>query len=200
MQIQWLGLASFKIQTSHSVIITDPFADDVGITFPKLKAEIVLVSDTQSSLANNTKRLSGEPFIITGPGEYEIQNTFIYGVPAEHTVFLLEDERIKVAFLGCGELTLGGTQLEALEGADILLLPINSLTKEQRTTLISQLEPRVIIPYLYQQPGVKQITEPLETFLKEMGLKSAEPKDKYTIKYKDLPQEDTATVILEPNY
>jgi len=197
MQIQWTGLGSFRIQTSHSVVITDPFADTTGLAMPKLKADIVLVSNPKSDLCNNVKRLTGEYFLISGAGEYEVKQTFVYGIPANHTIYLLEDEGIKVAFLGPLDTSLTDEQLEKLEGVDILLLPVGTLSKEQRTVLISQLEPRVIIPYLFKQPKVKQDLEGVEVFLKEFGVKSVEPQEKYSIKEKDLPQEDTTVVILQ---
>lgn len=198
MQIQWAGLASFRIQTSHAVIVTDPFSDSTGLTMPKLKTDITLVSDKTNAVCNNVKRLSGDGKVIDGPGEYEIKGTFVYGVPAANTLFLIEDDNMRVAFLGALDNGLTNDQLEKLEGVDILLLPVGTLSKEQRGVVISQLEPRVIIPYLFKQPKVKQSLEPVETFLKEMAVKTAEPMDKYSVKDKDLPQEDTLIMLLSP--
>ena len=135
---------------------------------------------------------------ITAPGEYEIKETFIYGVPAANTLYLIEDDNMSIAFLGALESGLTNEQLEKLEGADILLLPVGTLSKEQRAVVVSQLEPRVIIPYLFKQARVKKELEPLETFLKELGVKNSDPIEKYVIKDKDLPQEDTSVVILSP--
>jgi L-ascorbate metabolism protein UlaG (beta-lactamase superfamily) len=198
MQIQWTGLGSFRIQTSHSVVVTDPFADSVGVTMPKLKADITLVSDLNNDLCNNTKRLSGDGMTITGPGEYEIKETFIYGIPANNTLFVIEDDGVSVAFLGALDSGLTNEQLEKLEGVDILLLPVGTLSKEQRSVVVSQVEPRVIIPYLFKQPKVKKDLEPLETYLKEFGVKNVDPIEKFTVKEKDLPQDDAITVILTP--
>ncbi len=198
MQIQWTGLGSFRIQTSHSVIVTDPFADSVGVNMPKLKADITLVSDQTNELCNNTKRLSGDGMTIDGPGEYEIKETFIYGIPANNTLFVIEDDNISVGFLGALDSGLTSEQLGKLEGVDILLLPVGTLSKEQRAVVISQVEPRVIIPYLFKQPKIKKELEPLESYMKEFGVKDVEPIEKYTIKDKDLPQEDTITVLLKP--
>jgi len=200
MQIQWTGLSSFRIETKNSVIITDPFDDSFGITMPKFKADIVLVSDKDNKIANNTKRLSGDFMLIDSPGEYEIKQSFVYGVAAPNTIFTIEDEGMSLAFLGPLDTGLSNGQLEAIEGVDILLLPVGTLSKEQRTTLISQVEPRIVIPYLYKQPKAKMELEPLETFLKEFGVKSAEPQEKFSIKKKDLSQEETTVIVLQPSY
>lgn len=199
MQIQWTGLASFRIQTQHAVIITDPFADSTGLTMPKLKADIVLTSDTTNTLSNNIKRLAGDFIVIDGAGEYEIKQTFIYGIPASHTIYLIEDEGITIAFLGPLDSGLTNDQLEKLEGVDILLLPVGTLNKELRTTLVSQLEPRIVIPYLYDQPNLKQKLEGVEVLLKELGTKNPTAQEKYVIKKKDLPQEETTVVLLSPS-
>lgn len=196
MQIQWTGLGSFRIQTQQAVIVTDPFADNYGMTMPKLKADIVVVSDPKNTLTNNTKRLSGDFMVIDGPGEYEIKQAFIYGIAASHTMYLIEDEGMTVAFLGPLDSGLTDDQLEKLEGADILLLPVGTLNKEQRTVIVSQVEPRVIIPYLYKQPNVKLELDTLDIFLKELGAKPSAAQEKYVVKPKDLPQGETDVIIL----
>lgn len=192
MQIQWLGLGAFKIQTAKAVIVTDPFMDQDGLVMPKYKADIVLVSDTTSTAANNVQRLSGEPFVITGPGEYEISETFVYGIPANQTIYLIETEGIHIAFLGSTTQTITPKQLETIEGADILLLPLDTFSAEQRTSLLSEIEPRVVIPYLYKTAAE------LAVFVKAVGANSVEPQDKFTVKAKDLPQDSTTTIILQP--
>lgn len=198
MQIQWTGLGSFRIQTQQAVIVTDPFSDTVGLTMPKLKADIVVVSDPTNAMANNTKRLSGDFVLIDSPGEYEIKQAFIYGIAAGSAVYMIEDEGMSVAFLGAIDSGLTDDHLEKLEGIDILLLPVGTLSKEQRTVIVSQLEPRVVIPYLYKQPKLKMDLENLDVFLKELGVKNSTPQEKYVIKKKDLPQDDMAVVILTP--
>lgn len=192
MQIQWLGLGAFKIQTTKAVIVTDPFTDKGSLTMPKLKADIVLVSDTTATTANNTQRLSGEPFIITGPGEYEIHETFVYGIPANQAMYLIETEGMSIAFLGSTKQVITPKQLEIIEGADVLLLPLTTFSAEQRTTLLSEIEPRVVIPYLYTT------TAELAPFLKEVAATKVEPQDKFSVKAKDLPQDITTTIILQP--
>lgn len=199
MQLQWLGLASFRIQTQQSTIITDPYADSFGVTMPKMKADIIMVSDLNNPLTNNTKRLSGEAKVISGPGEYEILQTFIYGIPAaNHTVYLIEDNDISLAVLGPLDTGLNNDQLSKLEGVDIIVLPIGTLNKEQRTVIVSQVEPRIIIPSLYTQPKVKLPLESLDVFLKEMGIKRSDVRDKLVVKAKDLPQADTSVIVLSP--
>lgn len=199
MQIQWTGFGSFRIQTQQAVMITDPFSDSYGMTMPKLKADIVLVSDPGNTLTNNTKRLSGDFFLISGPGEYEIKQTFIYGVPTgSATVYMVENEGMSLAFLGALEKNLTEEQIEKLEDVDILLLPVGTLAKDLHSVIVSELEPRVVIPYLYKQPRVELKVGGLDVFLKEFGVKDAKAQEKYVTKKKDLPQGEMNVVVLAP--
>jgi L-ascorbate metabolism protein UlaG (beta-lactamase superfamily) len=63
--------------------------------------------------------------------------------------------------------------------------------------VISQLEPRIVIPMHYQLPKLRTKLDSVEKFLKTMGKKSVQPLPKLTIKKKDLLSEETKIVVLE---
>jgi len=84
MQIIWKGQSCFQIITSqgknHQVnIIIDPFDESTGLRIPKLEADVLLVTH-QHSDHNNVKAVAGNPFLIDGPGEYELRGVFIQGI------------------------------------------------------------------------------------------------------------------------
>jgi L-ascorbate metabolism protein UlaG (beta-lactamase superfamily) len=62
---------------------------------------------------------------------------------------------------------------------------------------VNELEPKIVIPSHYKMKGLILDLDPLEKFVKEMGGKT-EPLEKLTVKKKDLPEEGTKMVILEP--
>ncbi|MDO8559272.1 MAG: lactamase, partial [bacterium] len=64
--------------------------------------------------------------------------------------------------------------------------------------IISQIEPRIVIPMHYSLPKLKVKIDGLEPFLKEMGQKSAESQPKLLIKKKDLTAEETKVIVLQP--
>ena len=74
MTISWYGHSCFKItnQGGHLTIITDPFDKSIGLTPPRGSADIITVSHDHYD-HNNIKSISGSPFIINDPGEYEIK-------------------------------------------------------------------------------------------------------------------------------
>lgn len=204
MIINWLGMSCFKIQTKEATLLLDPYQDNCGLKMPKLKTDLIVLSDSENNLTNNTERLSGDGFLVNKPGEYESKQIFISGISAgeadqaNNNLYYLEIEDLTIGFLGLINHSLSNKQLELLEGVDILFLPIGSLTPEKRSKIISQIEPRIIIPMYYAIPKIKPQLESLDKFLKELGVKDKEMLEKYKISKKELPQEETKIILLNP--
>ncbi len=193
-------------------VLFDPFDPaKLGLKLPKLTADIVAVTHGHFD-HNYLAGVSGEFVTVDGPGEYEIKQTFLYGIPGFHdntlgsergpiTMYLLEAEDLSLAHLGdLGQTELTPTQLETLEGVDILVLPVGgtyTIGGKQAANIVSQIEPRIVIPIHYRLPGLKVELDSVEKFTHELGLK-AEPVDKFKISKKDLPQEETKLVLLMP--
>lgn len=207
MIIQWLGQSAFKIQGKDVLIAIDPH-DKTGLKMPKFQADLLLISrDTDAH--NNLEAVKGDPFIIDGAGEYEVKNVFVYGLRGVNkegvasnnmTLYLVEFEGIKIAHLSdLNQDTLTERQMEYLEGVDILLLPVGGLDTIDSTgavKIISQIQPRIVIPMHYKLPGLKDKLDGVDKFLKEFGVVNPEKMDKLKIVKKDLPQEDTKVIIL----
>lgn len=205
MTISWFGLSSFKIIGKDVTIITDPFGKESGLSPVRGQADVVISSNTGNELCNNFSSISGSPFMITGPGEYDVKGVFILGCSAQNkelgpnTIYSIEIEDIRIAFLGLiKQSQLTDEQKEALEGADVVLVPVGNkqaLGFEDAAKIATQLEPFIVIPHSYKIPGVSLNLEKLDKFLQEMGGKFQEM-DKFTIKKKDLAGEQTQLIIL----
>ncbi len=74
---------------------------------------------------------------------------------------------------------------------------IYTINSKSAAKVISQIEPRLIIPMHYHIAKLKIKLETLDKFLKEMGRKSSQPQSKLLVKKKDLPTE-TKIVVLQP--
>ena len=211
MQISRLGHSCFKIQDNEVTLIIDPYGEETGLKLSKLSAEIVLISHDHPDHAN-LEAIRGNPFVINRPGEYETKNFFIYAIPSYHDnqqgkergenlIFLIEVDGIRIAHLGdFGQQTLTEEQLKKLEGVDILLIPIGghfTIDAKEAAEIISEIEPRLVIPMHYQEPGLKYNLDNLDKFKKEMGNK-IETLDKLKLKKKDLPEEEIKVIILNP--
>ena len=64
--------------------------------------------------------------------------------------------------------------------------------------VISQIEPRIVIPMHYLLAGLKFKLDKVEEFLKEMGVKNVEAQNKFVVKDRDLSSEDMKVVLLNP--
>lgn len=205
MTINWLGMSCFKIQTKEATLIIDPFDDKCGLKMPKAKVEIVLSSDPNNYTSNNIGRLMGEPLVINHPGEYEKSEIFVSAMTAgdedqtDKSIFFLEIEGVTLSHLGSINHSLSTKQLEIMEGVDILMLPVSSLSSDKIAKIISQIEPRIILPMNYKISGVKEKLETLDKFIKEIGAKPEAAEEKLKITKKDLPEEETKIIILNPS-
>ena len=80
-----------------------------------------------------------------------------------------------------------------------MLIPVGgkyTINAAKAVEVISQIEPRIVIPMHYKVPGLKIDLDGVEKFIKELGLKPRQ-EEKLKILKKDLPQEDMELVVLE---
>ena len=217
MQIVWHGQSCFQITTSQGKnnqvnIVIDPFDETIGLRVPKLEANILLVSH-QHHDHNNVKAVSGDPVLISGPGEYEVKEVFIQGIPSFHdsslgkergqnTIYTIETEEIRLCHLGdFGQKELTSEQIEKIGEVDILMIPVGgiyTISAKESAKVMSQIEPSIIIPMHYQIPKLKLKLDGLDKFLKIMGIKKIEPLAKLSIKKKDISPEEAKIVVLKP--
>lgn len=199
MTISWYGEACFLLEAGGVRILTDPPSADTGLAAPRLKADILVLSKPA-----DVPGASGDAFIISDPGEYEVKGVAVRGVNAllknkSHTIYLIEMDGIKIAHLGYLAAPLSAEQLEAINDPDIIILPVGGgevLDAEAAAKVIKEVEPRLVIPSLYSVKGLKRKAAPLSEFMKEVGAKE-QPQPKLTIKKKDLDPEGIKIVPLE---
>jgi L-ascorbate metabolism protein UlaG (beta-lactamase superfamily) len=205
MQITWFGLSSFKITGKDITIITDPFGSSTGLSPVRGGADIVISTDPAHPWCNNFSSITGQPFIVTGPGEYDIKGAFIMGAKAgaegKQALYQIELEDIRIAFLGpIKQKELSDHQKETLEGADIVLIPVgggDTIDFNDAVKISAKLEPFIIVPHSYKTAGVSANLDKLDKFLKEMGGKYTE-EEKISLKKKDLAGESTSLIVLTP--
>lgn len=209
MEIIWLGHSCFRIRGREATVVTDPCPPSTGYNIGKPAAAIVTISHDHAD-HSYVKGVTGSPRLIDGPGEYEVEGVFITGVLTYHDnrrgevhgnnlAFILEVEDIRVCHLGDLGHTPTAEQVEELSGLDILLTPVGGHTTidgAAAAEVVSLLEPRLVIPMHYRTPATKPQLDPLDRFLREMGVKSYEPQPKLSASRASLPQE-TQVVVLD---
>lgn len=199
MIISWHGFNHFKIKGTNNSLVLNPYSLDNSTKFSKVSADMILFSDP--SQTSQTK-LGEESFVVDSPGEYEVNDIFVYGRDVGgNIIYYIIFEEIKIAFLGeFGHGDLSNGDLELVEGADILILPVGGgdlTTAKEACKLIQHIEPRVVMPSCHKAGTGKLKADNLADFVKEFGVKPEED-DKYKIKKKDLPQEDIKLIALKP--
>lgn len=206
MQIQYFGLSSFKITTKEATIITDPFHKDSGLTPPRGAADILVLAEKKKALYSAVSGISGDPFEIFDPGEYDIKGVTITGIPLKQedkyiTVFLIESEDMRILNLThIKNFNMSEDEIEALGEIDILILPVGGntvMSASGASKVVNEIEPKIVIPSHYKMPGLIIDVDAMDKFIKEMGGKKEEM-EKLTVKKKDLPEEGTRVIVLEP--
>ncbi len=216
-KIYWAGQSCFQISVSNSRdhsadIVIDPFDEKIGLKLPNLSADIVLITHNHPD-HNNVKGVKGAPFVIQGPGEYEVKEVFINGIPSFHddkegkerglnTIYVIEAEEMRFCHLGdLGQKQLTDEQLEKIDGVDVLMIPVGgtyTIDSSEAQKIISQIEPRIVIPMHFAMPKSKSKLDDLSKFLKTMGKNSVVPQDKFVVKSSTMPKDGMEIVVLQP--
>jgi L-ascorbate metabolism protein UlaG (beta-lactamase superfamily) len=190
MVINYLGNGSFKLQSGETSLLVNP-------ENARFKADLVLRT---LAPAESLKASDGavEQNDISFSGEYEVKGIEVVGIPVPDestdkfvkTVYSVNWEDIKFAFLGHVSKPLSADVMDALDEPDVLVLPVGGghfLEPGVAAKIAKQLEPSYIIPTFYKNPA---------EFLKVMGQKGEEM-EKLVFKKKDLGESKDRVVILK---
>ena len=204
MVITYHGGQCFKVSFGSTTIAFDPIGKKSPFESVKFGADAVFVSLWHPNFNGVEQMALGakQPFVVDGPGEYEIGAVTArgFGVPTTYqgsacfnTIYQVRLEEINLLFLGAlNTPDLDSKILGELADIDILFVPIGGgdvLEVPQATKLAVKLEAKCIIPMHYDAPALK-------TFLKEEGITQAHSVDKLTIKKKDLATMSGEVVVL----
>ncbi|MBI4086558.1 MBL fold metallo-hydrolase [Candidatus Kaiserbacteria bacterium] len=205
MIITYHGGECFKVSSGNLTLVFNPIAK--GSNFPAVKfgADIAFVSLNHPDFNGIEQVTYGErvPFVVSGPGEYEIgevtargwgvQTTYD-GISYFNTIYQVTLEGITLLFLGAlSQSSIDAKILQELGDVDILFVPVGGgdvLDPSAASALGVKLEPHLIIPMHYD-------TKTLAAFLKEEGADGVKPEEKLTVKKKDLLEKEGDILVLK---
>jgi L-ascorbate metabolism protein UlaG (beta-lactamase superfamily) len=217
--IQYLGHACFRLRGRDGIVLTDPFDRTVGIDMGRPTAHIVTVSHDHPDHAHvgGVRPAREKLFTINGPGEYEVGGILISGVRTFHdkkqgaelgrnTVYVIHIDDVVFCHLGDLGHELTTHQIDEIGNVDILFVPVGggeTIGPAEAASVISQLEPRIVIPMHYALPGQASfVTElaPLDKFTHELGIKEFVAEEKLSFSPTSLPSEgeETRVLIMKP--
>ena len=206
MEITSLGLSSLLINSRDKILLSNPndLVNQNRASAIK-KSDILTFSNSEHSEYLNTS-FREDIKLVQGPGEYEIANYYITGIPtavkenglpsgAVNTVYLIRSEGLVLCHLGLLSQHLTPTQLELLRQTQILIAPIapgRTLSFGEIQEIISAIQPRILIPLEY---NAEKTSETHLKFLSEVGASDAQPVNRFNVTETNLPA-DLQTVIL----
>ncbi len=213
MDITYLGHSSFKLRGKAATVVTDPYRSSIGLPFPKhVTSDIVTVSHDHDD-HNAISAVEGTPFIVTGPGEYEIKGVGIVGLGVYHddekgakrgknTIYRIELDGLSVVHLGDLGHELSAAQVDSLDGVDILLVPVGgiyTIDAGLAAKIVGEIEPTIVIPMHYNRPDLDQkmfgTTAGVDAFLREMGKTDVSPQPKFSVTRDKLPEQMQVIVL-----
>src|SRR6185369_4925227 len=208
MVISYLGGECFKISQGDLTLAFNPPSKDSSLKASKFGSDIVLISQNHEDFngVENASFGEREPFVISGPCEYEVKVVAVRGVGSEtsyggqksvNTIYSVSLDGMNLCFLGSlGTNELPTSAKQELDDIDILFLPIGDkgvLDYEKAYAIAVQLEPKAIVPMHYGELGDK---DALKSFLKEAG-EDVKPIEKLTVKRKDLEGKEGEIIVLQ---
>lgn len=208
MEITWYGLSCFRLtERGMATVVTDPYDHrQAGYGKLDLKADIVTISHNAPG-HNYLEAISGDPYVISHPGEYEVGSVFITGIQlgSQHgvdahrnTVYVMDYNSLTVAHLGDLNRVPTQTEIEAMGTVNVALVPIGSglsLNASRAAEIISMIEPNIVIPMHYATPDCNIPLDSLSKFLKEMGISEIETIPSLKLSSASLPEETRVTVL-----
>lgn len=200
MDIQWYGHDCFKIKGPDLTIVTDPFDDSLGYSPGPLQANVITMSHLGPHSAHE-ERVTEARRILRGPGEYELSGVLIMGVRTYcdtskgserglNTVFRIAVDHLAICHLGAIGHSLTPDNVSAIGDVDILMVPIGggeTLSPGAASETVGLLEPKVVIPMHYRTPRTTADLEPIEPFLKELGVTEFQSLPRFTSSGPNLP-------------
>lgn len=203
MEIQFYGANCVRLTDKKASVLVDDNLASLGLKSVVKADEILLFTQGKAKATNGN-------FIIQGPGEYEVSETSIVGIPARAhidadgnraTMYNIKMQNFDIGVLGHVHPDLSDEQLEKLGVVDVLIIPVggNGFTIDANAAahLIKKIEPKVVIPTNYADSAVKYEVPQAELsiFMKEMGISEYEAQDSLKLKESELGDKTMVVVL-----
>lgn len=205
MVITYHGGQCFKVSFGDTTLAFNPISKKSKLSPVKFGSDAAFVSLWHADFNGVDQVAHGakQPFVVDGPGEYEIGQVVAHGFgvkttygkeEAYNTIYQVKLEDINMVFLGAlSDPEIDPKILSEFGDVDILFVPIGGgdvLEAPQASKLGVKLEAKLVIPMHYDATALK-------AFLKEESKEGLKPVDKLTIKRKDVQVMSGEVVVLK---
>lgn len=203
MVISHYGAGMVKVAQGETTAVFNPIGESPDYKTVKFGADLALVSldDKRYNGAENAARGERIPFVVNGPGEYEVGGIFIKGFGTAgpkgkiNTAYSLVLEGTNLVHLGAlSQEEIPAKIIEELGMIDVLFVPIGNnelLSPKAAAKLATNLGSRLVIPVDYDSE------DKLKTFLKEFGTEKPAVLESLTFKRKDILEKEGEVVVIK---
>lgn len=206
MDIQFYGANCVTLSVPGIRAVVDDNLSELGSKSITKNGDIVLFTGPKSDVKVESK------LTIAGPGEYEIADFSIQGIPVRAhtdedklhtgTMYKLTSKDINVLVLGHVYPDLSDGELERIGMIDVLIAPVggNGFTLDPVGALgiIKKIEPKLVIPTHFADKALNYPIpqQDLDDALKTLGMEVKETTQKIRVKLADL-SDTTQLIILD---
>ena len=206
MDVQFYGANCLSISNKSTRIVVDDNLTDLGKKSVIKSGDVALFTNAVPSSVKDAK------IIIDCPGEYEVSDVSIIGIPArahtdeegtlKATMFKITTNDLNILVTGHVYPEFSESQLESIGMVDVLFVPVGghgyTLDSKGALMAIKEIEPKLVIPTNYEDKSLKYPVPQtsLSEALKEMSMEPKETLTKLKLRSGDL-SEVTQIVVLE---
>ena len=193
-------------------MVTDPYAESLGIEMPIVSADAVTVSHHHYD-HDAVKKIGGSPIVIDKEGSYELSGVEINSIKSfhdpeggrlrgENIIFKFSMDGIEVCHLGDIGEECSTELIESLLPVDVLLIPVGgtyTIDAEQAKEYVDRIMPDIVIPMHYREKGKRLDVDKVDDFcdLFEEEEVENEGESEIEISREDLGGDSTKIIVME---
>jgi L-ascorbate metabolism protein UlaG (beta-lactamase superfamily) len=216
MKLKFLGHAAFEVTLADGKrIVFDPYESGSfggALAYGPIEGEydLAVVSHDHAdhcceSVTSRARR------VVDSAGEFDFEGIRITTVPTFHDeskgsergknlISVIEAEDVRIAHLGDLGHPLSDEEFGALEGVDVLLVPVGgyfTIDAEAAAQIIGRVRPRMAVPMHFKTPKVDFPIEPVDRFTDMMDRVERAGASEVTLSRETMPESSTV-VVLDP--
>jgi L-ascorbate metabolism protein UlaG (beta-lactamase superfamily) len=179
VRVEWCGHSYLVIRPPGGpVIAIDPHdGGSVGLPECRVSADYTLI--THNHFDHNAAEMSGGKVVRWRYGEFRLGPIKVEGLRFHHdrsggtlrgdtAAYILEVGDVRIAHLGDIGHVPSSSAIRALEGVDLLALPVGgvyTIDAIEANVIVELVKPKLVLPLHYWIPGVTLPLDPVERFL-----------------------------------
>lgn len=112
----------------------------------KTKTGAVLLTPAQLQMVH--KKAETEDFVVTGPGEYEVEGISVFGYQSgSQVIYVIQADELRVLYLGALSEAIAEKTMGELENIDVVIFDMGEgVGSKELSDLVAKLEPYYVIP------------------------------------------------------